>query len=621
MARISSEVFGSGVIRHSSPRRLIASRTRSFRTPRNRMRCFASSRWSSSSARKARAMLSGSGRIWIAPSTMMRSTASPHSLSLSSCVRGGSPRARVSVVQMVEESLPLGDMDSGHGHERVVAGERRGDPRFQLAGRGSGEGMLAQDRDAGGREVFRWSSSMPLGFHRTRRGQCQRRGNEAAGRAAAFLLQSMRSRTACRRSLPTSWSLSRPAWTGASRQSTSPGWTPATSSASTPPRSRGTSARFPPSAPGFPRLCSWTRGTGGRAGHGPRLRPPRCVLRDRGRPLLDGLQHRAAETSSPGPAPPRIPPASSQLRRRRIIDTFTGTVAPSRWDDTWPARLADRLAEVFALFERGGESVEKARQLVNEMAAAALGELAQSGSGTVLYPVRIEVSGSARGPDTHARALAGHAVLPVHLLHGPHAPGRLHRARHHPHGRRKNRGRVRVRGRLGPGHLGSCRHRQDQALRAPHQAVHLVPSQRAGSAWPPSCASSSWCGTCSPCPGRDGGCEMLSDQGVLRDLAQLLGASTFLWEDFVRLQYEELLPMLAPQMGGSRFAEPIESLRERLDAAACGRRGPGGVRPTAERVQGQGDLPLRPRPHPHLAPHPRRRMPPPRKPSKTIFSS
>ncbi|MFI5368567.1 MAG: hypothetical protein ACHQ1F_06105, partial [Spirochaetia bacterium] len=39
-SRISSKVIGSGAIRHSSPLRLMASRTRSFRTPRNRMRCF-----------------------------------------------------------------------------------------------------------------------------------------------------------------------------------------------------------------------------------------------------------------------------------------------------------------------------------------------------------------------------------------------------------------------------------------------------------------------------------------------------------------------------------------------------------------------------------------------------
>jgi glutamate-ammonia-ligase adenylyltransferase len=61
--------------------------------------------------------------------------------------------------------------------------------------------------------------------------------------------------------------------------------------------------------------------------------------------------------------------------------------------------------------------------------------------------------------------------------------------------------------------------------------------------------------------------QMLSDQGVLRDLAQLLGASTFLWEDFVRLQYEELIPMLAPHM---RFSEPLESLTGRLAAALGG---------------------------------------------------
>ncbi len=64
--------------------------------------------------------------------------------------------------------------------------------------------------------------------------------------------------------------------------------------------------------------------------------------------------------------------------------------------------------------------------------------------------------------------------------------------------------------------------------------------------------------------------QMLSDQGVLRDLAQLLGASTFIWEDFVRLQYEELLPMLMPHIGGGRFSEPLEGLPARLAAAVAG---------------------------------------------------
>ena len=34
--------------------------------------------------------------------------------------------------------------------------------------------------------------------------------------------------------------------------------------------------------------------------------------------------------------------------------------------------------------------------------------------------------------------------------------------------------------------------------------------------------------------------ELLSNPRVLQDLARLLGASDFLWEDFIRLQYEAL---------------------------------------------------------------------------------
>ena len=55
--------------------------------------------------------------------------------------------------------------------------------------------------------------------------------------------------------------------------------------------------------------------------------------------------------------------------------------------------------------------------------------------------------------------------------------------------------------------------------------------------------------------------ELLSDGRVLSELAQLLGASTFLWEDFVRLQYEELLPLLAPHVSGEGFCGPASTLK------------------------------------------------------------
>ncbi|MDP2990181.1 MAG: glutamate-ammonia-ligase adenylyltransferase, partial [Kiritimatiellota bacterium] len=62
--------------------------------------------------------------------------------------------------------------------------------------------------------------------------------------------------------------------------------------------------------------------------------------------------------------------------------------------------------------------------------------------------------------------------------------------------------------------------------------------------------------------------EMFSNPRTLQDLARLLGASDFVWEDFVRLQYESLLPMLQPHVAGHHFARsPAEQeadLQERL---------------------------------------------------------
>ncbi|MFH1761863.1 MAG: glutamate-ammonia-ligase adenylyltransferase, partial [bacterium] len=64
--------------------------------------------------------------------------------------------------------------------------------------------------------------------------------------------------------------------------------------------------------------------------------------------------------------------------------------------------------------------------------------------------------------------------------------------------------------------------------------------------------------------------EMLSKPRNLGDLARLLGASDFMWEDFIRVQHEMLLPILEPHVDGRRFsiAETLEArLRHELGAA------------------------------------------------------
>ncbi len=55
--------------------------------------------------------------------------------------------------------------------------------------------------------------------------------------------------------------------------------------------------------------------------------------------------------------------------------------------------------------------------------------------------------------------------------------------------------------------------------------------------------------------------DLLSNPRLLQDLARLLGISDFLWEDFIRTQYETLLPMLKPQITHRRFATETDTLQ------------------------------------------------------------
>lgn len=59
--------------------------------------------------------------------------------------------------------------------------------------------------------------------------------------------------------------------------------------------------------------------------------------------------------------------------------------------------------------------------------------------------------------------------------------------------------------------------------------------------------------------------RFLADPEAQRELAQLLGASDFLWEDFIRLQYESLLPMLGRAGGSDSVSTPSEELAQKID--------------------------------------------------------
>ena len=54
---------------------------------------------------------------------------------------------------------------------------------------------------------------------------------------------------------------------------------------------------------------------------------------------------------------------------------------------------------------------------------------------------------------------------------------------------------------------------------------------------------------------------LISDSKVLRRLSKLLGASDFIWEDFVRLQYENIIPLLS----GENISGELDMGRRRLE--------------------------------------------------------
>ncbi|MFW6292788.1 MAG: glutamate-ammonia-ligase adenylyltransferase [Spirochaetota bacterium] len=58
--------------------------------------------------------------------------------------------------------------------------------------------------------------------------------------------------------------------------------------------------------------------------------------------------------------------------------------------------------------------------------------------------------------------------------------------------------------------------------------------------------------------------SLLSRPLVLRELAQLLGTSDFLWEDFIRLQYENIIPMLSAP---SELSSDRKTLEQRIGEA------------------------------------------------------
>ena len=248
--------------------------------------------------------------------------------------------------------------------------------------------------------------------------------------------------------------------------------------------------------------------------------------------------------------------------RARMVDRFIGRVPPPR-----AARFAEQAAaelrSVLALLERHGRDV--AKRHVDELVARAVA--ADSPEEPILYPVEVHAEVLSAGAVGSGRARLGIASqdTPFFLYSFATALSTLGVVIDQvvittEAGRIADEFVVSA---VAGGALAAAEDlaRIELAALLTKQFTHFL-----GGAPDPFAALGRFghlAGELLQQPSRSGWAQLLSDSAVLRGLARLLGASDYLWEDFVRLQYETLLPRLR-DAGATGFAEPAGTCAARL---------------------------------------------------------
>ena len=263
---------------------------------------------------------------------------------------------------------------------------------------------------------------------------------------------------------------------------------------------------------------------------------------------------------------PRKRLTEDPLKRRRIVDHFSGVSQSSFSFAVWEREFRKRLTEIITLLELGDS--DRAKHLVAEMVVERLAHL-QTDSPPALYPIQIDVdneSGSLTrlkivSQDTPAFLYSLTNALSLHAVSIEHVRIRTIRGR--------------VEDQIDLVDSRGIKIDDPDALSRIKLSVLLTKqfTYFLGKAPDPYAAlrrfefllkdilrlpeSGQWL-------------DLLSNPNSFQDLARLLGTSNYLWEDFIRLQYETLLPVLKPHVEGRRFSEPAETLPQRLKQALIG---------------------------------------------------
>jgi glutamate-ammonia-ligase adenylyltransferase len=256
-------------------------------------------------------------------------------------------------------------------------------------------------------------------------------------------------------------------------------------------------------------------------------------------------------------------PLQDPLKRRRIVDHFSGALQTSLAFAAWESEIKQLLTEIIFLLEGGkGDSVAEAKHRVNEMVVERLARL-QMDLPSALYPVQIAVDNES-GPFTRLRIVSEDTPAFLYALTNAlslHSVSIEHVLIRTIHGRIEDQiDLVDSRGNKIDDHAALNQIKLSVLLTK--QFTYFL-----GTAPDPYTALRRFeflLKDILQLPGSAQWLELLSNPNTLQDLARLLGTSDYLWEDFIRLQYETLLPVLKPHVRGRRFSEPMETLPQRL---------------------------------------------------------
>jgi glutamate-ammonia-ligase adenylyltransferase len=260
----------------------------------------------------------------------------------------------------------------------------------------------------------------------------------------------------------------------------------------------------------------------------------------------------------------------SALRRRRIVDHFIGRLLDASAPfENWKGDFERRIREVFALLElQNQQALSEAKQLVNKMVAEQIEKLSMD-LDPALYPVSIEMDNET-GAATKIKVIS--RDTPAFLYSFSHALSLQNLAIERV---TINTVGSRVEDDIEFVGMDGRKIRDVQTLNQAKLSVLLTKQftyflSKAPDQYAALERFEHLVLDVSALPEQGRWMDLLTNPRVLRDLARILGTSDFIWEDFVRLQYESLLPMLEPLAERQNFVEPPETIPARLSRALEG---------------------------------------------------